>query len=427
MKEYLLYGYCISHVFLIMYIFYFTKRKFSVAVTYLILTIATVLLIGLEICRYCFNEDRSVSVIVFLLQILIVQGSAVIVSKYRDARALFTGLTATNYVLAGSAAGGIVLILSGKMFPSLIVCACIHTIILICAVKYLRIAYLMLQTVKSKSWLWICILPVLFYMSVFMNASWPVSLFYNQSNIPSTLLFITAMFASYAIMIRLFHLRQYESGINRSNEILMSYSKVLEHEQKHVEEIKKEIAIERHDYQHHLRILSALSEDNDIEGIRKALGDMLSRSEKINLQQIYCESVPINSVLTYFEKVAESEKINMNISIMGVKKLDISHIELASVMSNLLDNAVRACGELPQKDKWLNVMAKYAGGQIVIEVSNPCDPKDIIFDEETGLPLSQRGEGHGIGTQSVLAFARRNRAEFDCCVKDRIFYARLLI
>ncbi|MDO5572835.1 MAG: GHKL domain-containing protein [bacterium] len=428
MREYLLLGYCISHIFMMVFIFNFTRRRLSISKTCMILTAAATMLIGLEVHRYFLNEDSPIKVGGFLLQVAIVQGTAILISRYRDARALFTGLTATNYAMAGSAIGGIVHMWTGNLLLSLFVCILIHAAVLAGAIVFIRVGYLALQANPSKMWWQICILPVLFYMSIFTCASWPVILYNNPGNIVSTLLFLTSMFAAYAVLIRLFHIRQHEAKIIRSNEVLLSYSKVLEQEQKHVEEVKKEIAIERHDYEHHLRILLALSEEDNLEGVRTALSDMLSRSEETKLQQTYCKSVPVNGVLTYFVKEAEKNGIQTRLNINISEELPVSQIELASAMSNLLDNAIRACSQLPEgQERWLSILAKYAGKQVMIEVSNPCDPTKVIFDEETGLPLSERGEEHGIGTQSVLAFARRNDAEFDCEVRQSVFYARLLI
>lgn len=428
MREYLLFGYCISHIFMMVFIYYFTRRRLSISRTCMILATAAAMLIGLEVYRYYLNEDSPVKMGMFLLQVTIVQSMAIIISRYRDARALFTGLTATNYVMAGSVVGGIIYMWTESLLLSLFVCIVMQVVILVSAILFLRVGYLALQAVPSKMWCQICILPVLFYLSIFTCASWPVILYNHPGNILPTVFFLTTMFAAYAVLIRLFHLRQHEAKIIKSNEVLLSYSKVLEQEQKHVEEVKKEIAIERHDYERHLRILLALSEDEDIEGVRTALEDMLHRSEETKLQQIYCDSVPVNSVLTYFINEARANGIQTKLSISIPENFSVSQIELASAISNLLDNAVRACGLLTgEQERWLSILAKQAGKQVMIEVANPCDPAKLHFDEETGLPISERGEGHGIDTQSVLAFARRNGAELDCEVKENVFYARLLI
>ncbi|NLG02241.1 MAG: sensor histidine kinase [Clostridia bacterium] len=428
MREYLLFGYCISHFFMILLIYHFVRKRYSYIKTWLILFIEFLLLSGQEVCRYYFDSQVSMEVLFFILQVVIVQGTTLIISKNRDARALFTGLSASNYTMAGSVIGGMLYIWTDTLIIALLTATIIHALLLIAAIRYLKADYLTIQTLPSRSWIQLCVLPILFYLSIFTCASWPVTLFDNTNNCLPTLLFLTAIFVSYAFLLRLFHVKQNEAKITRENEVLLSYTKVLQHEQKHLEEIRKELSIQKHDFQYHLRILLSLCEEKGVNEVQTALIEMLHQTENARVPQEYCKNIPVNSVFSYFSQEAANNEIQMDLSLDIPDRLAVPELELAAAIANLLDNAVRACKEFISPSKrWLKINGRYVGNQIIIEIANPCMASKIMFDEVTGLPLSDRGESHGIGMQSVLAFTRRNGAEFDCEIKENVFYARLLI
>ena len=51
--------------------------------------------------------------------------------------------------------------------------------------------------------------------------------------------------------------------------------------------------------------------------------------------------------------------------------------------------------------------------------------KEIILDSVTGFPKSTKGENHGLGMQSVLAFAEKIGGETGCYFEAGIFNVML--
>lgn len=93
-------------------------------------------------------------------------------------------------------------------------------------------------------------------------------------------------------------------------------------------------------------------------------------------------------------------------------------------LSNLIENAIYGCEALPETaEKHLCFICCHVG-RLVLEISNPCG-LDTAPDEN-GWPTS-RQEGHGIGTKSILAFAKKYDAEVFCRIEKGIFIVRLLV
>jgi hypothetical protein len=65
-------------------------------------------------------------------------------------------------------------------------------------------------------------------------------------------------------------------------------------------------------------------------------------------------------------------------------------------------------------------------GQLFFEASNSYTGT-LNFAPDTGLPVSEKGKGHGYGLRSVLAFSKKHGASFDCQTDGEVYHVRLLI
>ena len=93
--------------------------------------------------------------------------------------------------------------------------------------------------------------------------------------------------------------------------------------------------------------------------------------------------------------------------------LTISDTELCSLLSNGLENALRAVKELPPERRTVSLYCGVQRNKLLIEITNPCGEAVTMRD---GLPVSDRGAGHGFGCLSIQTIARRNGGlcEFSC-------------
>lgn len=103
--------------------------------------------------------------------------------------------------------------------------------------------------------------------------------------------------------------------------------------------------------------------------------------------------------------------------------LSVNELELAIVISNLLENAINDCRKLPETERYVKLTAKYKN-QLLLEIENSCDRK-VIFDED-GYPFF-REEDHGIGTRSVVAFVNKTDSEICYLTDETRFRVRMII
>ena len=94
------------------------------------------------------------------------------------------------------------------------------------------------------------------------------------------------------------------------------------------------------------------------------------------------------------------------------------------VVSNLLENAIQACGRLTDgTNPYLRFTCRSVG-RLLLEIENPC-PEDTVLDEK-GYPIA-REEGHGIGSKSVIAFVKKYDGELLYQVEKGVFRVRILV
>ena len=179
--------------------------------------------------------------------------------------------------------------------------------------------------------------------------------------------------------------------------------------------------IMRHDRRHFEALLYHLLEEGNVEEARKYLAERLAMEPQPVMK--YCENTTVNAAISHYMACAKMENIAMTVSANIPSGLSVNELELAIVISNLLENAINACRKLPETDRYLKLTAKYKI-QLLLEIENSCDRK-VALDED-GYPFS-KDENHGIGTRSVLAFVNKTDSEICYLAEGTRFRVRMIL
>ena len=94
------------------------------------------------------------------------------------------------------------------------------------------------------------------------------------------------------------------------------------------------------------------------------------------------------------------------------------------VVSNLMENAIQVCERLPKNQSTYLRFTSRSVGRLLLEMENPC-AEGVVLDEN-GYPLATEA-GHGIGSKSVIAFAKKYDGELLYKIENSVFRVRLLI
>lgn len=404
----------------------FTQRRYSVKKTVFFLLAAFFMLSGLEILHYYFISSEQAYSIMVVLQILVLQSVTLLISEYRDFRALFTGLMSSNYVLPGVMSSAYMYVLTEWMSASVVYEILMNAILLWMLIYLLRPIYLEIQGEGRGEWMNMCLMPSLFYISAL-----GLDLVAKGSGKPmkamlTVMFFLATMYIAYILVFRMIGRLYREQQAMREREILEAGIRALRHELDEMSETEHKIAVHVHNKKHMIQIMQEMMAEKNYNGMNQMLERMQEMTE-VSCPVRYTDNAAVNGVLVSYGAEAVKKDIEFSARLELPEKLRVNDWQLAVVIGNLLDNAILACEKMEKdRDRHIRVTARQMRRQVLIEIRNTCT-KNIIFDPETGLPVSQRGADHGIGMHSVAYFAEKNQVTFSCGVEQGEFFARILI
>lgn len=427
MNEFRLISYSISHFSMIGFLLAFTERRYSLRKTTGVLT-GLFLVLGATVLFWYYALENKVfwtAKALILVQILLLQGTAVYLSVFRDLRALFTGLCASNYVLPGVMIALYLERLTGWSALAIVLEVLLNAGIFWALVRFLRPGFLETLEENRGDWPVMCLLPFLCYVSA-MGLDQAVS---GSSRRVEALLmvvfFLATIFLGYTLLARMIARLRREQLAVKEREIMQAGIRALKLEQNELQETGRKIAEHLHEQRQLVQMMQEMLREKNYDGMIRMLEQMEAMTE-VHSPTRYTDNAPVNGVLVYYAADLKEKGIRFSVKMELPPQLPVDDWALAVVIGNLLDNAIRACVKLQDGRKpAVSVMGRTCG-QTLIEIRNTYDG-ELDFDAETGLPLSKRGKNHGIGLRSVAFFAQKNQVVFDCSTERGEFIARILI
>lgn len=185
-------------------------------------------------------------------------------------------------------------------------------------------------------------------------------------------------------------------------------------------ETNQQMAVYRHDVRHHINLLNGLLADGKIEQAQEVLNTSMADLDAITPKR-YCENETLNLLCASYDSKAKRVGVQIKINTLLPKEVPLSDTELCSVVSNGLENALRAASQPEVADKWVGFSCYVRQGNIFMLIQNPYAGQVVIRD---GLPVSSR-EGHGYGCYSIQTIAQRNGGLCSFEAENGVFSLRL--
>lgn len=219
-----------------------------------------------------------------------------------------------------------------------------------------------------------------------------------------------------------YKMREENQAIQAEREYLQLAADGMSERLKLMEEVSAQNSRTAHDRRHFNNVLLELLERGQAD---EAASLLQSENQAVpNISRVYCENPAVNAAVCHYAEIAEQAGISAEISLDIPSGLSVDALELSMAISNLMENAIHSCELLPVgRAPYIRFTCRSVG-RLLLEIENPC-AEDIVLDEN-GFPVSGR-EGHGIGTKSVAAFAKKYDGELLYKVENGVFRVRLLV
>ena len=178
----------------------------------------------------------------------------------------------------------------------------------------------------------------------------------------------------------------------------------------------------RHDLRHHLQYISTCIENGRGEQAQEYIQSICSEIEASKVT-IYCENETANLIFSSYAARAEECGVPFRVEANIPQSIPVAETDLCVLLSNALENALRACRRLKAEDKavFIEVTAREKNGWLFLQFINPC-PEGVRF--ENGVPVN-RAEGHGVGVRSICAIVEKYKGLSDFSVQDGRFILRV--
>ena len=168
-----------------------------------------------------------------------------------------------------------------------------------------------------------------------------------------------------------------------------------------MEEVSARNSRAAHDRRHFNNVLLELLEQEKTGEAAALLQNQNQMTQKIS--RVYCENPAVNAAVCHYAALAEQAGISTEIELDIPRELTVDSLELSMVVSNLLENAIQACGRLTDGTKHYLRFTCRSVGRLLLEMENPCG-SDTALDEN-GYPfVSQKITA--IGSKSVIALQK---------------------
>ena len=157
-------------------------------------------------------------------------------------------------------------------------------------------------------------------------------------------------------------------------------------------------------------------------GLMKAVGIMDSSCKRS------CEHQVVDALVSMKAAVCAERGIRLELDLALADDVSLPSVELCAVFSNLLDNAVSACGKVPEGARFIKLKARVDAGYLAVRMENSCAPAEP--GEARRAPRRSRGDRlpeHGWGLNILKTLADRHDGTLETVQEDGVYRTTVLL
>lgn len=167
----------------------------------------------------------------------------------------------------------------------------------------------------------------------------------------------------------------------------------------------------RHDVNNQLQTIYALLNSGETQIARTETDALQARWNAIHMER-YCANRLLDALVSEKEKTCNAKMITLDIDLDVPEGISLEGLDLCSLFSNILDNAIHAASAVKNGTRKISLDAFWDSGRLSITASNTYDPN---------LPKESPTIGHGYGLQIIKSIAEKYHGGIDVITKDNLF------
>ena len=205
-------------------------------------------------------------------------------------------------------------------------------------------------------------------------------------------------------------------------------SELIEKQVREIQNMYRQVRGWRHDYRNHINNMKIQLSQENYDGLSDYLNELADDLDTVDTV-IKTGNVMADAILNSKLNVAEKMNVQLNVKVNVPEMLPMSDVELCSLLGNMLDNAVEACGTLPEEERFMRVYIGKLKGQLYLSVQNSAGK----VRKEKGSYISTKEDAssstklHGYGLFRIDRVAKKYGGYVNRQNEEGVFATELMI
>lgn len=179
----------------------------------------------------------------------------------------------------------------------------------------------------------------------------------------------------------------------------------------------------RHDFRQHLRVISGLTENGNLDALKTYLHQY--ESEIGDAPTLLCCNPAVDAIAGYYALWASQKQIPIHWNLNLPDQLPMPEADLCMLMGNLLENALLASENLPPEERDVSVVCQMLSPAMLgLIVENRYDG---TLKRHGDTLYSTRHAGCGTGLISVKSAVRKYNGQLTMDTENRFFRVHILL
>lgn len=167
------------------------------------------------------------------------------------------------------------------------------------------------------------------------------------------------------------------------------------------------------DYKEELLNVKKMLNKKQLKESGYALESMIRRMDKTK-EYPYCSIPVVNALISEKQKVCQDNNIDLQVNLKFPEGINVNYIDICCIISNMLDNAIRACEQVTKSEIGLTAVIKK--GYLIIKCENPSVKAPEL-----------KPEGTGYGLKILKGIAERYSGDFQTTYENHKFTSQIIL
>lgn len=259
-------------------------------------------------------------------------------------------------------------------------------------------------------------IPVLYWFSIVaipIITLFIILVLFNSGGLSNTMLIFSI---SFMFMINLITFTLLDSLIvsfeyQMEKKMLMQQNNYYESQFELMKRVSETTRVFRHDFMNHLTVIQSLSQKDEMGTLDNYLSELqqVYRKQK---EYIHTGNIVIDSILNCKLQEAEIYDIPVIYDVNIPSEMNFSSFDMTVILSNLLDNAIKASQNIEKEVRNININIRYNKGLLRITIKNKFNGK-VLYKGDRIVTSKKDAENHGIGLENVKQVVKKYNGTLD--------------